>query len=76
MSQPSGPTTTMARDTCQRILSRSLAMSNAQGEPAVTINHIVDEFEISPGNLYYLFRNKDDIIEQLFVRTNNAWTMR
>ena len=54
--------------TRERILQVSLELFNREGEPNVATVDICNEMNISPGNLYYHFRGKEELVGELFSR--------
>jgi AcrR family transcriptional regulator len=56
------------RRTAERILEVTLALFNRFGEPNVSTTLISAELSISPGNLYYHYPAKDELINSLFDR--------
>lgn len=64
--------TTETRDTSERILDAALASFNADGAHAVSTRHIAARLGISPGNLYYHFANKEEIVLRLYGRIEQA----
>lgn len=63
----------MTTDTKSRILDAALALFNDQGTASVTTNHIAAAINMSPGNLYYHYRNKAEIVRGLFARIAGEW---
>ena len=56
------------RRTAERILEVTLELFNRFGEPNVSTTLISAELNISPGNLYYHYPAKDELINSLFDR--------
>lgn len=62
-------------DTKTRILDAALALFNERGTDNVTTNHIAEALSMSPGNLYYHYRNKAEIVRALFARIQAEWAV-
>jgi AcrR family transcriptional regulator len=56
------------RRTAERILETTLQLYNRFGEPNVSTTLISAELDISPGNLYYHYPAKDELVNSLFDR--------
>lgn len=56
------------RRTAERILEVTLELFNRFGEPNVSTTLISSELGISPGNLYYHYPAKDELINSLFEK--------
>lgn len=66
------------RGTKDRIIDAGVELFNKNGVGNVTTNHIAAHLGMSPGNLYYHFKNKEEIIRAAFDRMNEeaegVWT--
>ena len=56
------------RRTAERILTTTLELFNRFGEPNTSTTMISAELNISPGNLYYHFSSKDELVNTLFAQ--------
>ena len=54
------------RQTAERILASALGLFNRFGEPNVAATMVAADLGISPGNLYYHYPGKEDIVNHLF----------
>lgn len=52
----------------ERIIEESLRLMNEYGTQGIGTTQISESLGISPGNLYYHFKNKEEIVRALFER--------
>lgn len=60
------------RNTKEKIVDIAIDLFTESGIANVSTNHIASAMGISPGNLYYHFRNKEDILWQALMRFSEA----
>ncbi|WP_458125322.1 TetR/AcrR family transcriptional regulator [Paenibacillus sp. Z3-2] len=61
--------------TKEKVMETAIAMFNLEGTSSVSTNHIAKELGISTGNLYYHFKNKEEIIRAILEKMIQEWDM-
>lgn len=66
-------------NTRQRIIQTAVRLFNESGVAKVSTNHIAAAASMSPGNLYYHFKNKNEIVEailiEMYAEWNDVWAL-
>jgi len=66
-------------DTKSHIIKTAIKLFNKKGTQAVATRHIAKELGFSSGNLYYHFRNKEEIIRAIYdlrsKELDSVWTI-
>src|SRR6266542_6804561 len=60
-------------NTRARIIEMAIRLFNEHGTGAISTNHLAEALGISPGNLYYHFRNKEEIIRAIAEQRDARW---
>jgi AcrR family transcriptional regulator len=53
-------------DTKERILETVRKLANISDSTGLTTNHMAEKLSMSPGNLYYHFKNREEIYRGIF----------
>ncbi|WP_413380967.1 TetR/AcrR family transcriptional regulator [Alkalihalobacillus sp. 1P02AB] len=59
--------------TKEKIIDTAIIMFNQEGTSSVSTNHMAKELGISTGNLYYHFKNKEEIIRAILEKMIQEW---
>ena len=56
-----------------KILQNALELFNNQDTFSITTNHIANHAKLSPGNLYYHYKNKEEIIIDIYLMMSSEF---